>query len=484
MTRWYKGYRCKGDPERIRDVIVKQVHENDLARFVPSVKPEKIKKKRTQNASRNSVSSRRKQSCIEFYLFIAIESDEIGQIPSIVSSSLIQFLKQREQEYRGRLYQLIQWEIPEGFIYEEIKGMAEADFDVYNFTQSIPYQPQHKEQLDDNPFERLDTDDESSGIERIATNSISYEKLLYLLSTLGQGTWDLFKKVCQALNLENPGAIRRRFKLLGHLEVSSNGRYWSIAPTALVKVRSDSGNQEFILCGQQNRNLLQELEKNFVDLKEEKQVNAPRCVRLVLPETKDVCSIIDKVTNENGLVITNAGNAAITLADILPDLEQWHENLPNLEGVRPYAYSLKRFDGKEFVECAFSDETGMYELWPLEEKQFFRGVQLNRPIQTLFYHADTNTWRQGDWYGLRFLALYYSDQKNVAYYDSASSRLAVPYSQRFPELYERALVLASGLLPSYQETEQNRWWIYENVEQQLAEKLTQKLHITLAERID
>lgn len=208
MTRWYKGFRCKGDPETIRNIVVKQVHDNDLACFVTSVKPEKIKKNKNKGARKTSVSSRKPQCNIEFYLFVAIESDEIGKIPSLVESQLVNFLEQREQEYKSKLYKIIQWSIPEGFISEEIKGMTEADFDVYSFTQSIPYKPHQRKQFNDNFFELLDTS--STEIETIPENYCNYEKFLYLLSTLGQGTWETFKRVCQTLELEKPRTIQRQ----------------------------------------------------------------------------------------------------------------------------------------------------------------------------------------------------------------------------------------------------------------------------------
>ena len=478
MTRWYKGFRCKGDPETIRNIVVKQVHDNDLACFVTSVKPEKIKKNKNKGARKTSVSSRKPQCNIEFYLFVAIESDEIGKIPSLVESQLVNFLEQREQEYKSKLYKIIQWSIPEGFISEEIKGMTEADFDVYSFTQSIPYKPHQRKQFNDNFFELLDTS--STEIETIPENYCNYEKFLYLLSTLGQGTWETFKRVCQTLELEKPRTIQRQLKLLGHLEVSPNGKYWSITPTALVKVKSTSGNQEFILCGQQNGDLLKTLEQcSKVNFREQPRGQSPRCVRLTIPDSRDVSGIFEQIKSKMGLVVTNAGNAAMKLADILPDLEAWKISLPSLKAVQPYLYSLKRFDGNDFIDCAFSNQTGMYQLCNLEEKQSWQGSQHHHPILTLFYDADTNTWRQGDWYGLRFLALYYSDQQCIARYDKTTSRLAIPWSQRFPELYERSLVLASGLLASYQQTEQGLWLLYENIGQELAGQLTQKLHVTL-----
>jgi hypothetical protein len=55
---------------------------------------------------------------------------------------------------------------------------------------------------------------------------------------------------------------------------------------------------------------------------------------------------------------------------------------------------------------------------------------------------------RGEWYGLRFLALHRSDKYRKAMWsDEDGGTLAIPDRQRWPLLYERALVLASGFLP-------------------------------------
>ncbi|NJO94221.1 MAG: hypothetical protein HC820_07470 [Hydrococcus sp. RM1_1_31] len=87
--------------------------------------------------------------------------------------------------------------------------------------------------------------------------------MLYWLSAVGNGTWESFKNACKVMKLENPQRILRRFKLLGHIESSSNGKYWSVAPTALVRIKSQSEHPEFILCGQQNEELLNEFQSTL-----------------------------------------------------------------------------------------------------------------------------------------------------------------------------------------------------------------------------
>jgi hypothetical protein len=57
--------------------------------------------------------------------------------------------------------------------------------------------------------------------------------------------------------------------------------------------------------------------------------------------------------------------------------------------------------------------------------------------------------------------------------------LAIPLEQRWPEIYERALVLASGQLSTYRRTEQNWCLVYERISPKLATQLTSKLGIKL-----
>jgi hypothetical protein len=56
---------------------------------------------------------------------------------------------------------------------------------------------------------------------------------------------------------------------------------------------------------------------------------------------------------------------------------------------------------------------------------------------------------RGEWYGLRFLAVHQSRKYLKAIWRSdGGGVLAVPNRQRWPLLYERALVLATGILPA------------------------------------
>jgi hypothetical protein len=439
--RWYKGFSHQGDPNKLIHLISQKVNEHDFSHFIPLVRIEKKANKKT------------------YYFFIAIDNSLIGELPEQVKKDLM-ILPCFKFPIKGSPC----------FTYQDIKAMVGAAHDVIDYTNPIPYNP-IKTIQDDDPFDIFSVNNQLSS----QNNSPNYQQLLYWLSSVGYGSLDLFKKTCSILGLDEPKQVLRRLKLLGHLETSIDGKKWSIAPTALVKVQSLDGISEYILCGQQNEKLIEKLAK-LADIKTLNQFNAPSCIRLKLINITNIETIIDKIKNEIGISINNSDNVAQKLAEILPSLVQWKSNLKPLQGIVQSLYDWKCFQNGDFVECPLPEKTGMYQMWDRESK--------NAPRHTLFYEQDIDTWRQGDWYGLRFIALYYCQHDLIANYNPETLQLAIPHCQRWPELYERALVLASGLLPKYHKTDQqNRWLIYENISLDLAHQLTQKLNVNCQEEI-
>jgi len=438
IHRWYKGFSYRGNPQELIKQISEQVQLHNLGNLVPLLRIEK------------GVRSRK-----PFYFFLAVESLQKGCIPPEVQSTLLQ-LSFFKSPISGN----------PSFNYEEIKPMVGVAHEVYEYTNNIPYQSVNESNCD-HPFNFIDLASINNHNNLLIDDVICsrYEELLYWLSAVGSGSWESFKKVCDSLQLQEPKRILRRLKLLGHLESSLDGKRWSVAPPSLVKINSQLDSQEFILCGQRCVSLLNQLAEytNIISV-DQPRGNAPSCIRLQVNES-------NKITEQFHII--DAGDVSSRLAYILPDLKGWQQSLRSIPGIVPPLYKWKIFDGNNFFERTFQSETGMYQMWDREGGDFSR--------MTLFYETETDTWRQGDWYGLRFLALHYSDRPLIARYDSATARLAIPLSQRWPELYERALVLASGLLPTYHKTEQHLWLIYENITAILVKKMTKKLYVTCEE---
>lgn len=445
VQRWYLGYSYRGKPQDLIEQISKIVQDKNLSNYLPLLRLEKGAKPRKP-----------------FYFFLAIESDRIGAIPADVEGShLLKLPYFKSPAVRGNA----------SFTYEQIKQMVGAAHDVCDYTYTIPYQPRQP-QVNNNEEDWITSPYQSSSdleerSHEVEERSQRCDRLLYWISAVGCGTRDSFNKVCETLNIDHPKRLLRRLKLLGHLESSADGKRWSIASPALVKISSDSDTPEYTLCGQRSIELLKQLQ-HYAEVisKPQPQGNAPACIRVKTTKIEEIAS---------QLSLLNPGEVSLQLAELLPELTDWQQNLTTLPGIVSPLYQWKRFDGEinDFIECISPNETGMYQMWHSEKT----GI----PPRTLFYEADTATWRQGDWYGLRFLAHHHSDRPCVVRYDTMMACLIIPWNQRSPEIYERALVLASGFLPTYYPIQQTECLIYENIRKELVQKLVEKLHLTCQE---
>lgn len=429
VQRWYTGFSYRGNPQDLINKISDQVQRQNLSKSVPLLRVEK------------GITSRR-----PFYFFLAIDGCEVGELPTELQTNLLKlsFFQCPIKASRG-------------FSYEQIKSMVGVAHDVYDYTSPIPYQARQNITAD-NPFELTELQSINPPDADWVKASQNSDRFLYWLSTLGNGSWESFKKSCNALQLEEPKRILRRLRLLGHLESSLDGSRWSAAPSAIVKINSP--NSEFILCGQRSISLLRQLEEYGIvaSITHQARGEAPTCIQLVVNNPDAIA---------NNFPIINAGEASKRLAQILPDIATWQQNLRNVPGIVPSQWEWKHFDGDDFQICGIPHETGMYQM-----------CDENRNLcYTLFYNQNTNTWYQGDWYGLRFLALYHHGASCQADYNFATKCLAIPVKQRWPEIYERALVLASGQLPTYQ----GNWLLYQNVSEEVAHLLSQKLNVKYEE---
>lgn len=441
QIRWYLGYKYKVKPKDLIEKVTLRIQEHNLSQHIPLLRLEK------------GATSRK-----PFYFFIAIESTKEGEIPTEIDNS--------------NLLKLPFFRIPAvpgnpSFTFEQIKAMVGNAHDVRDYTNPIPYKPL-LEFTYDNPFDFIELSIINNSSPDIEVLSNRYEQLLYWLSALGCGRWESFKKACEAMNLEEPKRILRRLKLLGHIESSLDGSRWSIAPTALVKIDSQLDFQEFILCGQRSINLLEKFKQyatlNFIN---QPRGNAPPCVRIQIDNPNTLLDLIEQANSK--FYISNVDEVSLQLANILPNVLTWKQSLRHLQGIVPSLYEWEYFNGNNFVSCLLPKETGMYRMCNKEIS--------TRPLYTLFYDQENDKWLQGDWYGLRFLALQHGGHKCIARYDIETKCLAVPMSQRLPEIYERALVLASGRLPIYNES----WLLYENIKLELLHKISDKINLVYSQ---
>jgi hypothetical protein len=457
--RWYKVFLIQGDQKRRKSVIgdiQSLITDNGLSEHLPFMHIEQT------NAS-----------SINSYVFLLIKSETLYKLPPELDKHLIQILASKQYRLNIRFPKYRDFRYYDeiiNFLKEERKQVKNR-LEIYNFGITIPYKPVLPND-DPNPFNLLG--DVSTAIE----NSLppeNYDLLLYLLSSLGNGLWESFRLACNMLQIPESKRFLRRLKLLGHIETSADGKRWSGTPIALVSVKASRPNsQEFILCGQRSSNLVDILgELAFIEYIEQPKGDAPLCIRVQLGADPEAIDQLVEALRDRNIAIQNVGNASLKFAKALPTRQEWMQTLPHISApILGYDYEYYDIQQERFVECNFPNLTGMYQLRHQRLLQF--------PPHVCFFDKARDRWFQGDWYGLRFLALQCSEQKLSAKYDRETNNLYIPWSQRWSEIYERALVLSSGCLPSEVKTNHfGRSLQYQNVQAEVAELLASKLNITL-----
>lgn len=293
----------------------------------------------------------------------------------------------------------------------------------------------------------------------------AYGRLLYWISARGEGTWAQFRDAAQTLGVvQDRGGARsamRRLILLGHVDQSDDGARWSASPAALVRFADGAGGG--CVAGARTPKFLSELAQRGA-LNESPQTYYAGPPRI---ETSDIA---------NRMGIADADIASERLADILPGVDEWKDGLRAVDGIVPASYNVERWEGGEFRICdtlyrrdgMYRGESGMY--------RFSRESDTSGWTRVFFFDEPSQRFLRGDWYGLRFLSL---GAGAKAVRDAERGALLIPESQRWPLIYERALTLASGLLPS--RADNPDWLYYPLVSLSLAETLCGKLNVNLTE---
>lgn len=448
MPRWYKGFQCRGNVQTIIEDIRKIVQWHKLGSMVPILRIEKLEGKRTRHQ--------------KFWLFLAIESPNIGEIPEKVQSTLFHI-------------PALSWPEKEPFTYEQIRTMVGPEQEVHNYARSIPYLFHDTQSLaHEDPFDQSDTIlGQNDQEENILKRTKSYDQLMLWLSAIGSGSWHMFRSACQALDLDHDGfqsrRILRNLRLLGHIESSRSGTSWMVAPPVLALKNGavDEEEREYIFCGARDNMLLLALHSIArVQTLPQRDGNAPAALHVWARESIKVISYLTGIPSTLQLSITN--NASHQFARLLPPLADWMHSLEVLDGVMSYMFDVKKFSGNSFIDDTFQDKSGFYQLWLPEQHATVKKLQY-----TLFYDEESHHWLRGDWYGLRFLSRQLDNIPCPVRYEAGSRSLAVPKEWRWPELYERALVLASGLLPSQRDS----WLVYDNIGPEVVHELSVKLNL-------
>jgi hypothetical protein len=281
------------------------------------------------------------------------------------------------------------------------------------------------------------------------------DHLLWWCTAKGEGSWGLFKDAAKLLGLTDTTkggawAVMRRFILLGDIEAVSVGRKfeWGATPTTLVK----SSLAGAYISGKMTPVWRKKLTGFWLTSSN----GGPKRVSV------DPSVLIEGLP----ILIDPAGK----LASVLPSYSEWMASLPVDPDIAVHRYSFKIYDGQGFVkENDTTMPPGLYEA-TRNEGQFTPKV--------VFF--DGTRWLSGAFYDLRWLMIKSKGQKINAIINKANE-LFIPEMSRWPMIYERPLVLASGKLPRREKYGDMDVLIYESVGRELAQKLADKLGIDLQE---
>ena len=439
MERQYLAVRAYGNPMQVFEHIRQVLQAEKLTRAIPSVKFEK--------------GARR-----EFFIFLTVQNPKTGDFLNQVQTAFTRW------NLKGNIF-------PQFFSYDDIKSMVgRSDFETHGLN-TLAYKSLWSNDISD-PFDLSDAFIDNN-IGDIAFGE-RYDQFLHWLSATAEGTWQTFAKVCDVLRLavdaKETKAIFRRLRLLGYIESSENGQKWSICPTTLVQYTTDQ--DVYILTGQQTPMLVEQLMKHYeVELLPQPNYQGPSCVRVNGIFTDDVAL--------NGFNIVHAGTVSVQLAQLLPDLEGWKDILPAIDRLSTTTYNIEIWNGRKYIQCdnfyekneRYYGESGLYRLTKKAENNHYQIV--------LYFDEPNQRWLRGDWYGLRFLAYDSAGRDFEAKYDSSAGEILIPVEEHWPLLYERALVLASGMLPA--RNKNSKWLKYPSVSSELAQLLTNKLNAAITE---
>lgn len=451
MELSFYGFRCAGKPTATLERIRKAVRDHAAGQLVPLVRFEKRPRR-------------------EYYVFLGV-----SEIPR----------KQEAQTMVKKLAAQAAIGSPLGpFSAKDISSFVSGGFDTDNthpfadlYQQRI-LQPQPAPPdlwlLEEGLSEALSESDPE------LTESLN--RLLFWLSAAGEGSWNTFVRACAELGLTRqrndtkglePKHLLRRLILLGHLECSYEAGRWTMNPPTLVASSSDEGCRH--LAGRRTPRLMEILRDRFhCEETPQPHSEGPSRIRLEGPELP----LEGVVTLENGAGIRIVGDAGLDLANRLPPLKGWADTLPRLDRPALAVYEIERFESGRFLPYDFVTRDGNFE----GPSGMYRLVRENvqPPIRwELFFDQSSGSWLRGDWYGLRYLAAYGEvepDRERAVpeiHWSPESRALFLPREDRWPMVYERSLVLASGLLPARTEHDQVA---FPEISLRLIEALEPKLH--------
>ena len=309
---------------------------------------------------------------------------------------------------------------------------------------------------------------------------MSLDYLLLWLSAKGQGSWSQFRGAVEELctgpdscsvhadddeeisarsTSDLPVYQHCRFSLqrLGHVEFFSEQieQDWRVVPPTLALLPGDTGKG--LLCGARSPDLLD-------GLRQADNIEVVRAVFPGMPQRIVVRGSSETVANsavQLGLhVQADAPIAILSAAPGVRDPAMWlRSTIPGTPGWTIHRFSSSRLSWAEStLEETKSARTGLFRF--TMSYQRFHFLKWNDDVYSVPVQV-------GKYAVLR-------RRRSFLVYDTVSQTLSVPAVCRPPLLIERALILCSGLLPSFDP--RSRYVEYCSVPPEAARLAAQLLH--------
>lgn len=320
---------------------------------------------------------------------------------------------------------------------------------------------------------------------------MKYDALLQWVSERGNGSLTSFRQAHDWLASEEPGAAEgehwtwalQSLQSLGHLEIDWEAHRWEVAPSTIATLVGGGGYA--LLCGARPGWFLRRLDSLATDpdlayladsivLERPVPQNRGPSVQLVtLDEDEDAAQVCA------ALGVEYSPFAADQLLHLLPSLtdllragRRANPELPG--GVLPTRMGAGEPGQPLFEEMGDSDRitVGAYRMALFDTRRYF------------YVHRPGDTFEAGR--GEVIYAELRRRERHVLQWDKSDGSLLVPSRFRLPELYERAAVLRTGLLPGVETSgfskERANFFRYRNIDQSfasfLAGQLGQQLEVT------
>jgi hypothetical protein len=280
---------------------------------------------------------------------------------------------------------------------------------------------------------------------------MNYDALLLYISEVGEGNWTQFKRASAAVQCDAAIAARV-LSALGHAEFAWDGEArWAVCPPALSALPRQP-QPAVILCGQRPPALLEDMRaaaaRLELGLTEHPQAGGPSVIQISAARA----DMLEQLADD--LRVRLSPHAAEYLASSLPSLDTLVATSPAC--ARPVVPPIAAFDPatRQWLEVSQISGDGLYEY-----ENFYPDYRLLLGGQ----------WRLVG----KEIGIYSLLDPSAWTYIPERQDLRIGARLLPPPLYQRALVLCSGYLATFDGAD--RHWVYRDVPPAIVGALGRKL---------